>query len=308
MELTHRTSKGAYQFVNNHDTPGDIGRVLRRREVLGCLDRHQPLEPSPRPVEHGPKCVERSVIAQDESDGITLKSFLATPRGAAPDPAKRVRILCSLLSPMPTTLKGFERMLRNYILRWTSALSSDITSYDCFTDDERACVGIQNNTLYHHKTLRLRYTTYDMQDGEDKMYQRLHPDVMVLSDSNEHPYLYGRVLDIFHANVRNSAGNSLLTGESSTARLEMVWVRWFRVDGPGPDGLQGFHKLRYPSVSFCNAEQPDAFGLIHPDEIIRMVHLIPRFKLLRTAEYLAGPSAVRPKGEEDDWRGFSINM
>ena len=64
----------------------------------------------------------------------------------------------------------------------------------------------------------------------------------------------------------------------------------------------------HPSVSFCRAKEHDAFGLIHPDEIIRMVHLIPRFKLLRTVEFLAGPTAARPKGEEDDWRGFSVNM
>jgi len=213
-----------------------------------------------------------------------------------------------LSSRMPTLPKGFEKMLRNYILRWTSDLDSDVTSYDCFTDDARDHVSIQHNTLYRHKTLKLRYTTYDMQNGEDKMYRRLHPDIMVLSDSNEHPYLYGRVLDIFHANVRNSAGNSVLTGGNSIARLEMVWVRWFRVDEPTPARPQGFHTLRYPSVSFCRAEEHDAFGLIHPDEIIRMVHLIPRFNLLRTEELLAGPTAARPKGEEDDWRGFSINM
>ena len=147
-----------------------------------------------------------------------------------------------------------------------------------------------------------------MRNGEDKMYQRLHPDVMVLSDGNGHPYLYGQVLDIFHANVGNSGGNSILTGEHGAARLEMVWVRWFRVGEPGPEELQGFHTLRYPTVSFCMANELDSFGLIHPDEIIRTVHLIPQFKLFRTVEYLAGPTAARPKGEEDDWRGFSVNM
>ena len=311
VELTHRTSKGAYSFVNNHDTAGDIGRVLRRREVLGCLDRHHPLEPIPGPVAHRPHHAnsgERSVVAQDESDGIALKSFLATPRGAAPDPAKMVRLPAPPSLSELTTSKGFERMLRNYILRWTSNLDADVTSYSCFTDDDRSHVNIQGSTLYQHKTLKLRYTTYDMQSGEDKIYRRLHPDIMVLSDGDEHPYLYGRVLHIFHANVGNSAVNSILTGGNSTARLEMVWVRWFRVIEPGPEGPKGFHTLRYPSVSFCKADEPDAFGLIHPDEIIRAVHLIPRFKLCRTTEYLAGPTAARPKGEEDDWSGFSINM
>ena len=105
-----------------------------------------------------------------------------------------------------------------------------------------------------------------MRGGEDTMYQRLHPDVMILADGEEHPYLYGRVLDIFHANVGNCAKNSMLTGEYGTARLEMVWVRWFRVSPPGPEGPQGFQTLRPPSVSFYKAEEPDAFGLIHPED------------------------------------------
>ena len=128
---------------------------------------------------------------------------------------------------------------------------------------------------------------------------------MVASDDEEHPYLYGSVIDIFHVDVRNRGACSLLT-DGSDATLPAVWVRWFKHDrGEGPSG---FHSLRYPSISFCNSDEPDAFGLIHPDEVIRAVHLIPRFDLGRTDEYLSVPSKGRPEAEESDWRHFNVNM
>jgi hypothetical protein len=182
----------------------------------------------------------------------------------------------------------------------------NITSYDCYTDEDRHHIKIQSDTIYRHKTLELTYTTYDMQEDRDRLYQRWHPDVMVLSDDEAHPYLYGRVLDLFHVIVSNHGPNSLLPSGDDTAVLQLAWVRWFRLNNPV--GATGFNSLRYPSVSFCDSADPDAFGFIHPDEIVRGVHLIPAFKLGRTTEYLATPSKGRPEPEVDDWKAFHINM
>ena len=143
-----------------------------------------------------------------------------------------------------------------------------------------------------------------MQKSEVKIYQRNYPDVMVLSNDNEHPYLYGHIIDIYHVDVRNNASNTILDGD--TARLEVVWIQWFKPEVP--DGPAGFHSLRNPSVTFYPTDDPDAFGFIHPDEILREVHLIPNFKFGRTERYLMGPSDGRPEGEADDWISFSINM
>jgi len=144
-----------------------------------------------------------------------------------------------------------------------------------------------------------------MQGGKDKIYQRRHPDVMVLSDDEEHPYLYGRILDFFHVEVTNSGPNSLLT-KDEPAMLQMAWVRWFKLDTS--QGPSGFCSLRYPTLSFHRGNEPDAFGFIHPDDIIRAVHLIPSFKAGSTDEYLDGPSKGRLEGEVTDWKYFSVNM
>lgn len=144
-----------------------------------------------------------------------------------------------------------------------------------------------------------------MQEDKDKVYQRHYPDIMVSSDDMEHPYLYGRVLDLFHVNVMNNGPKSLLPKDES-AILQMAWVRWFKLDTS--QGPSGFHSLRYPMVSFCDSSEPDAFGFIHPDEIIRAAHLIPSFKSGRTVEYLNTPSKGRPEGETSDWSQFNVNM
>jgi hypothetical protein len=183
--------------------------------------------------------------------------------------------------------------------------SPNVTSYEHFTDEDRGYVTVEQDTLYQHKTLQLDYTTYDMREDNDRIYQRHHPDIMVLSNDANHPHLYGRILDLFHVRVRNNGPNTLLAS-NATATLEMAWVRWFTLDEP--QGPQGFNSLRYPSVSFCKSDEQDAFGFIHPDEILRAVHLIPDFKFGHTTEYLDGPSMGRPKDKTDDWKHFRVNM
>ena len=180
-----------------------------------------------------------------------------------------------------------------------------VESYEHFTNDDRRHISVVSNTLYRHKTLQVTHTTYDMQEGSDRILQRKYPGIMVLSDNEEHPYLYGQVLDLFHIGVRNNGPYTLLHN-GSEAILPIVWIRWFKVDGT--DGQQGFHSLRYPSVSFCQGDEPDAFGLIHPDEIVRAVHLIPQFKYGHTNEYLSGNSKARPEAESSDWKHFNVNM
>jgi hypothetical protein len=247
-------------------------------------------------------------MSEGLNDGLNLSRFLAVPRGAPLDPAKEVRERQSKI-PHPNNamclflFQGFTQKLKNYLLRWTSMPNPNITSYDHFTEEDRAHITIISNTLYRHKTLQLKYTTYDMLEGQDRIYQRRYPDIMVLSDDEEHPYMYGRVLDFFHVNVRNNGPDSLLPLASDAPMVQMAWVRWFKLDGPS-----GFHSLRYPSVSFYEGHDPDAFGFIHPDEIIRAVHLIPSFKAGQTTEYLDVLSRARPEVEGQDWQHFEVNM
>ena len=182
----------------------------------------------------------------------------------------------------------------------------NITSYEDFTDQHRAHIEIESNTLYFYKTLKFTYTTYDMQEDKDKLYQRKYPDIMVLSDGEDHPYLYGHVLDFFHVNIKNNGPNSIVDRDEVVI-VPVIWIRWFKLD-PQPQGESGFHSLRYPSISFYPMNDADAFGFIHPDEIVRAVHLIPRFKFGHTEEHLGVSSVCRPGADDEDWKHFNVNM
>lgn len=305
MELEHRTSKVVYPRINKHDPERDIGRLHRRQEVLQYLDKNR----SPGPAAEGKRvdAGERFKISEDVSNYITLTAFTSTSRNGGLDPAKGVGNTFECIIQMYTQIvfKDFLKKLKNYILRWTSQLDESVTSYDHFTDEDRAHVKVVSDTLYRHKTLQLRYTTYDMREEQDKLNQAQYQDIMVLSDDEDHPYLYGRVLDFFHAKVTNCAPNTILHNRVMCT-LPMVWIHWFKLDSS--QELRGFTSLRYPSVSFCSSDEPDAFGFIHPDEIVRAVHLIPGFKSGHTTAYLKGPSKGRPEKENEDWKHFKVNM
>jgi len=104
-------------------------------------------------------------MSDDLSDPLGLAEFVAVPRGATPDPAKRVHTPTPRphLSDRLTSIKDFVKKLKNYTLWWTSAPDPEITSYDDFTDKHCHHIKIVSGTLYRHKTLQLSYTTYDMQ-------------------------------------------------------------------------------------------------------------------------------------------------
>lgn len=151
--------------------------------------------------------------------------------------------------------------------------------------------------------MRVNYTTYDVRRGQDSLNARNLPDVMTLAhqENSPHPFDYARIIGIFHVDIiHNVPGASLVP-----VSVELLWVRRFRVD----DSFSaGFKKKRLHRVEFVDAGDPEAFGFLHPDEVIRAAHLIPAFHYQGTVEFLHGESLARSPGETDDYRYFYINM
>ena len=90
-----------------------------------------------------------------------------------------------------------------------------------FTPADHRGVHIVKNTIYHHKVLRINYTTYDMRCAQDSLNPQIpgHGNVMVLSPENEdqnknpHPYWYAHILGIYHAGIRYTGPNSCVSRE-----------------------------------------------------------------------------------------------
>ncbi len=95
-----------------------------------------------------------------------------------------------------------------------------------------------DNRVYQHKVARFHYTTYDVRRAEDVINPRTtHCNIMLLSDlvskdensfdvTTTHPFRYGRVIGIYHANVVYT-GPGMKNYEPM--RFDFLHVRWFQL-------------------------------------------------------------------------------
>ncbi|KAJ3526650.1 hypothetical protein NM688_g8235 [Phlebia brevispora] len=202
-------------------------------------------------------------------------------------------------------VKNFESRLKDHLLARLTEISD--TEEPEFTDNDRQNLVIVNDRLYRHKVIRINYTTYDLRRAQDSLNPRTHADIMVRSQedqdgSNAHPYWYARIVGIFHLYVQDFRETAKT---SEPQRMDVLWVRWFGRDMTAPGG---FRARRLYRIGFVSDDDPDAFGFILPDEVIRGVHLIPAFKHGSTDEYLP-PSMVRPESDDDeDWVYYYVNI
>ena len=101
------------------------------------------------------------------------------------------------------------------------------------------------------------------------------------------PYWHARIIGIYHVLVQ--------AGLEPPSRMDVLFVRWFGFDSP--DGQSGWRARHMHKVGFLpdtNVHGP-AFGFLDPNEVIRMVHLIPDFASIRTKELLTGQSMAVPE-------------
>ena len=137
-----------------------------------------------------------------------------------------------------------------------------------YTLDKRAKVIFNKDRIYLHNTLRVNYTTYDVQRKQDLIRPQSHIMVLSREDSEDrHPYWYARVLGIFHAEV-----SFLGTPQVKQQVMRFLWIRWM--------GLQtgyrfGWAKRRLPRVGFICDEDTPMYSFLNPAEVLRSIHLLP---------------------------------
>lgn len=167
-----------------------------------------------------------------------------------------------------------------------------------FTSAERASIIINKNTIYRHHVMRVNYTTYDLRREQDSINPRTHPDIMVLSGETDetcddpHPYWYGCVIGIFHANVLHVGP---LSHSSQPQHMEFLFVRWFG------------HDLEYKAG--WKEKKLHRIGFVDPLQVVHGVHLIPAYSHGHTSTIL-GPSNIARAFEEsnEDWQFFYVSM
>ncbi|KAA1479425.1 hypothetical protein DENSPDRAFT_862027 [Dentipellis sp. KUC8613] len=302
-ELEHRRVKRFYARTNKSGFVMQITKHQRRERLLHNVYLQAPKLAKDSKSSHGGAIVNFSEpeplpktapdvhyhIARTARYSLELSTWLSTHGG-------------------DIALTGFDTRLKDHLLRRISNEPYE-GEEQTFSTTEQEGLQFINNRLYRHKVLRINYTSYDMRRNQDSLNPRTHADVMVLAHDNDsstnaiHSYWYARILGVFHVNISYSGG--LGAGPVESKRMDFLWVRWF---GRDIDSEAGWQAQRLPRIGFVPSSDPDAFGFLDPQDVIRAAHLIPAFHHGHTEELLPGPSIARPKGDDADWQYFYVNI
>jgi hypothetical protein len=153
-------------------------------------------------------------------------------------------------------------------------------------------------------------TTYDAHRMEESANPRTHADIMVLShedNSAAFPYWHARIIGIYHFMVRQRIHGT--PGLMPPSRMDVLFVRWFGMDSG--DGQSGWGAQRMHTIGFLPDDDSHgpAFGFLDPNEVIRMVHLIPVFSSIRVKNLMTGPSmAIRAPHVDGEYPVYYIAM
>jgi hypothetical protein len=116
-------------------------------------------------------------------------------------------------------------------------------------------------------------------------------------NESNHPFLYARVLGIYHANVIYTAG-----GDYTPRRMEFLWVRWFKYDQVRSIG---WADLKLDPLGFPPMAAEGAFGFVDPEDVLRGCHVLPAFSKGRARADGVGLSTLAQDAK--DWSRYYVN-
>jgi hypothetical protein len=126
---------------------------------------------------------------------------------------------------------------------------------------------------------------------------------MVLSQDDNHPYWYARIIGIFHVMVVHKGCDSTL---HEPQKMEFLFFRWFGYDS---DDVGGWKARKLHQIGFIDSSNSlEGFGFINPADVVRAVHLIPCFSLSHTKELLPHSIARSALEQDEDWVRYYVNM
>jgi hypothetical protein len=166
--------------------------------------------------------------------------------------------------------------------------------------------------MYSHKIVRFNYTTYDVRRTQDIVNPGTSLcNVMLLSgrrpvsftsekssaefsDPQPHPYLYARVLGIYHANVIYT-GHGMV--DYTPKRMDFLWVRWY-------DHQAGENPYCLDRLSFPPINSKGAFGFVDPADVLRGCHIMPRFT--KGKRHPSGIGFSKLARDSCDWIAYNV--
>jgi hypothetical protein len=171
-------------------------------------------------------------------------------------------------------------------------------------------VFINADRMYRHNLMRVNYTTYDVRRAQDVIHPSTsHCNIMLLDQASDsgstagenHPYLYARVLGIYHVNA-TYIGPGMVDYRSH--RIDFLWVRWYRHLSKHSQASQQA-SLSLDHVCFPPIGEQDSFGFVDPDDVLRCCHVIPHFA--QGLQHSDGRGISICAQDQSDWKSYYIN-
>jgi hypothetical protein len=219
----------------------------------------------------------------------------------------------------PLTVQDFVSKLKNHILPrikeiHRQALASEealnplrggLSAMRALNPDNNS-VFFQSDRMYRHHLARFNYTTYDVRRSQDVINPGTsHRDIMILANSadddsgSSHPFLYARVLGIYHVNVIYTGEGSL---DYAARRVEFLWVRWFKYDD---NRSMDWSDLTIDRIRFFAMAHEGAFGFVDPKDVLRACHIVPAFA--RGKAHPDGIGLSKLAQDAEDWSRYHVN-
>ncbi|KZP06410.1 hypothetical protein FIBSPDRAFT_764436 [Athelia psychrophila] len=301
-ELQHRTSKSGYLRTDRKLFERQLTKIERRVTRLRRIRHRLGIKPSR--LSDDDRATSSSAhhhIGKSESLHMHIGTFIREHTG---DPAVQdfVPKLKDHLLPRVQVLWGQMSNTEHP----STAMDASVEHLESTAIPETSHIFFKNDRLYRHNIMRVNYTTYDVRRKQDTINPRTsHRDVMVLSDSQDagdHPYLYARVIGIFHVNVTYT-GSRTMQVDYAPRRMEVLWVRWYELDPKATAG--SWLSSRLDQLRFPPMDQPYSFGFLDPADVIRACHVMPKFRLGRRHEDGKGLSPCA--SDSKDWSAYFVD-
>lgn len=225
------------------------------------------------------------------------------------DIVAHVSVESTLNSSLLKEMQKFVRNLKQYLLpRFISTLLPHLEGPSLENFIERqdwSRLVLKKDRIYTHQIMRIKYTTYDTRRDEDIIHlDTAQCNIMLLnpqysrSTPSQHPFRYGKVIAICHADV-GYVGDICRTGSQFTHhRIEFLWVRWYRVHPAST-------AFRLDQAELMSPDEPGSHNFIDPLQVLRATHMIPCYRLGKRYPEGRGKSEIWKDGS--DWERYYVN-
>ncbi|KAG6904162.1 hypothetical protein DXG01_012165, partial [Tephrocybe rancida] len=252
-ELEHRTVKARYSRTDHKEFTRQVARIERRQARV-------------RRIERSTKAIEsfEDDMTVTEANGSEVHHLIGKTENLPTHIGQHVNEHFG-----DPAVQGFIPKLKKHLLPRVQALLAQEPSHADLSaptngQDDWQSILLRQERIYRHNIMRVHYTSYDVRRGADVIHVKTsHCNIMLLNpDFNgdpitDHPYLYARVIGIYHANVVYAGrGDS----DYHPRRVEFLWVRWYTLVEEGC-GSRRLDKLCFPSLA-----DEHSFGFVDPND------------------------------------------